>query len=131
MFNVQYIITDKVRDLWFQDIYYDRQMGAQLSGDLPTVSVDVPHPFSSTHLNLIATAEGDGTALAGPNRPVVEVSVTGLDALDEPVTVQLPVLAGSEAGAHIADARLDSPVAANNGAVVAYRDVEGGRQEYR
>ncbi|MEZ4658620.1 MAG: hypothetical protein R2911_13700 [Caldilineaceae bacterium] len=26
--NIQYVMTDKVRDLWFDDIYYDRQIGA-------------------------------------------------------------------------------------------------------
>jgi hypothetical protein len=131
LFNVQYVITDKVHDLWFQDIYYDRQIGAQLSADLPTVTVEVPRPFSATHLHLIATAEGDGAMLAGANRPVLKAGLTGMDHLGEAVTVQLPMLAGSEAGAHIADARLDSPLAAQNGALVAYRDVEGERQEYR
>jgi hypothetical protein len=43
----------------------------------------------------------------------------------------LTVTAGSQAGSQLADAHLDSPLAATNGAVVAYRDVEGGRQEYR
>jgi hypothetical protein len=131
LFNVQYVITDKVADLWFEDVYYDRQMGAQLNADLPTVVVDAPHPFPATHLHLIATAEGEGTALAGVNRPVLEVSVEGVDAGGEAVMVQMPVLAGSEPGAQIADAHLDSPLAARNGALVAYRDVEGGRQEYR
>lgn len=131
MYNVQYIITDKVRDLWFQDIYYDRQIGARLDADLPTVAVAVPHAFSATHLHLIATAEGDAAALAGGNRPVVVVTVRGRNAQDEAVTVQLPVVAGSEPGAQLADAALASPLAATNGATVAYRDVEGQRQEYQ
>jgi hypothetical protein len=62
---------------------------------------------------------------------VLVAEVTGLDAAEQAVTVQLPVLAGDEAGAHLADAALDSPLAARNGASVAYRDVEGARQEYR
>ncbi|MBP8293770.1 MAG: hypothetical protein KAX65_13425, partial [Caldilineaceae bacterium] len=28
--DVQFLITDKVRDLWFEDVYYDRQIGARL-----------------------------------------------------------------------------------------------------
>ncbi|MCC6455478.1 MAG: YfhO family protein [Caldilineaceae bacterium] len=131
IFNVQYVITDKVADLWFEDVYYDRQIGAQLNADLPTVTVDAPRPFPATHLHLIATAEGDDAALAGANRPVLTVSVTGVDATGETVTVQLPVLAGDEPGAQLADAQLDSPLAERNGALVAYRDVEGERQEYR
>lgn len=131
MYNVQYIITDKVRDLWFEGVYYDRQIGATLSADLPAVVVDAPRPFPTTHLHLIAVAEGDASALAGANRTVLDVAMTGLDGRNETVTVHLPVVAGSEAGAHLADAQLDSALAANNGATVAYRDVEGGRQEYR
>ena len=131
MYNVQYIITDKVRDLWFQDVYYDRQIGARLDADFATVDVEIPRPFPATHLDLIAAGEGDAAALGGDNRAVVEVTVTGLTVQDEMVTVRLPVIAGSEVGAHLADARLDSPLAATNGAIVAYRDVEGGRQEYQ
>lgn len=131
MYNVQYIITDKVRDLWFQDVYYDRQIGAQLSAALPEVAIDVPHPFSTTHLHLIAAAEGESAALAGPNRPVLAVTVSGRDDRDQLVTIPLSVTAGSESGAQIADAQLGSSLAASNGAVVAYRDVDGGRQEYR
>jgi hypothetical protein len=75
--------------------------------------------------------EGDANGLAGANHSVVEVTVAGENEGGEEMTAQLAVLAGSEAGAHLADARLGSPLAASNGAVVAYRDVEGGRQEYR
>jgi hypothetical protein len=131
LFNVQYVITDKVRDLWFEDIYYDRQIGAQLNAGFPQVTIEAPRSFAATHLHLIAAAEEDSALISGANRPVLDVTVTGIDNNGENVTVQLPVLAGSEAGADLADATLDSPLAASNGAQVAYRDVEGGRQEYR
>jgi hypothetical protein len=131
IYNVQYVITDKVRDLWFEGIYYDRQIGAQLGADLPQVGVDIPRPFPATHLHLIAVAEGSADLLAGANRPVLVAEMTGLDAEEQRVTVRLPVLAGDEVGAHLADPALDSPLAARNGASVAYRDVEGARQEYR
>ncbi len=131
LFNVQYVITDKVRDLWFEDIYYDRQIGARLDDVLPTVTLDAPRPFAATHLHLIASAEGEPALLSGANRPVLEVTVTGVDERGATTSVQLPVLAGSEQGAQLADGALDSPLAQANGAVVAYRDVEGGRQEYR
>ena len=29
LLNAQYLITDKVRDLWFEGVYYDRQIGAR------------------------------------------------------------------------------------------------------
>lgn len=126
MYNVQYIITDKVRDLWFEGIYYDRQIGARLSPDLPSVQVDVPRAFPATHLHLIAAAQGDAANLQGVSGAVIEVTVAGLDAHDEVVSMQLPVVATA-----IADEQLDSPLDEANGAIVAYRDVEGGRQEYR
>ena len=46
-------------------------------------------------------------------------------------TAQWTLWAGGMPGADLADGALDSPMAASAGAVVAYRDVEGGRQEYR
>ena len=47
LFNVQYVITDKVRDLWFEDIYYDRQIGAQLNTNFPQVVIEAPRPFAA------------------------------------------------------------------------------------
>ena len=85
MLNVQYVITDKVRDLWFEDVYYDRQIGAQLGqGGVGETQVNVPYPFEATHVDVIGfmdnadaastpvknwraatvTALGDGAALA-------------------------------------------------------------------
>ena len=46
-------------------------------------------------------------------------------------TETLTLTAGGQPGADLADGRLDSPMAETGGAVVAYRDVDGGRQEYR
>ena len=37
--NVQYVITDKVRDLWFEDVYYDRQIGARLDAAQPAAEI--------------------------------------------------------------------------------------------
>ncbi|NJN82589.1 MAG: hypothetical protein HC802_10175 [Caldilineaceae bacterium] len=45
LLNVQYVITDKVRDLWFDGVYYDRQIGAHLSADSPVVEIEVALPF--------------------------------------------------------------------------------------
>jgi hypothetical protein len=93
--------------------------------------MDVPRRFFATHLHLIAAVEGDGAVLDAANRPVVEVEIRGINESGQTISVQLPVIAGNEQGAHLADAALDSAIAATNGATVAYRDVEGGRQEYR
>ena len=127
LLNVQYVITDKVRDLWFADVFYDRQIGASLTATQPTIAVEVPHPFAATHVDLIGYVEGDAAALQNAQQPVLTIT---------PVTAQddgapLTVTAGDQPGAALADGMLDSPAAHRSGAVVALRDVEQGRQEYR
>jgi hypothetical protein len=59
--------------------------------------------------------------------PVAAVTVTDADG----ATQQFTLTGGGAPGSHLADDTLDSPLAANSGAVVAWRDVEGSRQEYR
>jgi hypothetical protein len=118
LYNVQYVITDKVRDLWFAGVYYDRQIGAMLGPDLTSVTVDAPLPFAATHLHLIAALEEGAAAPA----PALTVTVAGTLADGTPTTAVLTV-----DSAQIAVAALDSPTP--DGAVIAYRDVEGGRQE--
>ena len=44
LFNIQYVITDKVRDLWYDDVYYDRQIGARLGpGGVSEIVVEAPY----------------------------------------------------------------------------------------
>lgn len=123
LYNVQYVMTDKVRDLWFEDVYYDRQIGATLGPATQSLTVTVPQPFPATQLHLIGTVETAPDALPVTNQTVLTVTVG--DGPPQPVT------AGVQSGADLADAALDSPVAAQNGAIVAYRDQDAGRQEYR
>jgi len=130
--GVGYVITDKVQDLWFQGIYYDRQIGVHLSQDTTvTARVAVDRPFQATHVGLIAYVDGPPEALVRleqGNRPVLRVAVP------PPCPGPCPawtLTAGGRPGAHLADGALDSPLAAAGGATVAYRDVEGGRQEYQ
>lgn len=128
--NVQHLITDKVRDLWFDGVYYDRQIGALLQPNAPAVTVDIPQPFAATHIDLIAyvdlapeaTAQVELTATA-----VAEVSVR----VDGVLVEQMTLSAGGAPGAHLADGALHSPLALSSGAVVAFEDVQGARQEYR
>ena len=128
LLNVQYVITDKVRDLWFEDVYYDRQIGARLGpSGVITTEVDAPYPFEATHVDLIGYVQGDVGDLTAANRPVATLTAWADDA---PVA-QWTLHAGPQSGAELADGALDSPMAAASGATVAYRDVEGGRQEYR
>ncbi|MEJ5250102.1 MAG: YfhO family protein, partial [Caldilinea sp.] len=127
MLNVAYVITDKVRDLWFEDVFYDRQIGADLRRVNGALTIEAPLPFEATHVDLIGYVAGDATALAGALRTVAWLDVVARDGDVQ----RIALTAGDVEGAHFADARLDSPLAARSRAVVAYRDVEGGRQEYR
>ena len=33
LMDARFVVTDKVRDLWFDGVYYDRQIGATLNGN--------------------------------------------------------------------------------------------------
>ncbi|MCB9156410.1 MAG: YfhO family protein [Caldilineaceae bacterium] len=121
--NIQYVMTDKVRDLWVDDIYYDRQIGAKLDVAQPTTVVNVPQPLEATRLDLIGYLEGDASALRmlAADTAVARVQVHGAD-----TTQTFSIVAGVD----WADGALDSPLAASRGAQIALRDVDGGRQEY-
>jgi hypothetical protein len=69
LFNIQYVITDKVRDLWFEDVYYDRQIGARLGHDgVDEVTVEVPYPFESTHVDVIGYVDDEAAGARGAGR---------------------------------------------------------------
>lgn len=130
MLNVAYVVTDKVRDLWFEDVFYDRQIGATLGRASAPLVIEAPLPFAATHVDLIGYVEGDAATLAtmaDTAHPVAQLEVIGRGGEMERFTLT----AGGAPGAHFADGALDSAMAARAGAVVAYRDIEGGRQENR
>ena len=142
LMDIRSIITDKVQDLWFEGVYYDRQIGARLDADpLPPpergragvgvqeITVAVDQPFQATEIRVIGALAGDSAALALlADKALPLVSVTA-DAGGE--TIPLPsITGGGGAGADFADNRLDSPLAGSAGATVAFRDVNGGTQEY-
>jgi hypothetical protein len=131
LLNGQYVITDKVRDLWFQDVYYDRQIGARLgAASLHSSLVSTPYPFPATHIGVIGTLDG----LDEPARARLQQgseTVARLELQVEGASIQSwPITAGGAPGAHFADGALHSSMAAASGATVAYQDVEGERQEY-
>ncbi len=126
LLNVQYVITDKVRDLWFEDLYYDRQIGARLTAAQPTTVLTPTNPFMVTHLDLIGYVDDDLTAWE-VNQPVATVTVHD----DAGREMRFTINAGNQPGADLAGPALDNPAATQAGAVVALRDVERGRQEYR
>ncbi len=75
LLDVQYLVTDKTRDLWFDDVFYDRQIGLRLTPDAPQGAIDAPSAFAATHVHLIVTrADSDaGAAAAGAPLATVEV----------------------------------------------------------
>ena len=127
MLNVAYVVTDKVGDLWFEDVFYDRRIGAALAPPDAPLEVEVPSVFEATHIDLIGAVTGDSAAWAEVAQTVAWLEVTDRSGAVE----RLPLTAGGGPGAHFADAALDSPLATRSGVTVAYRDLEGGRQEYR
>ncbi len=70
LMNVQYLITDKVRDLWFEDVYYDRQIGARLDAAQPATEMAVgpENALEATHLDLIAYADAGDDVWSGVGR---------------------------------------------------------------
>ncbi len=130
MMGVRYVITDKVQDLWYEGVYYDRQIGARLNeGGLSQVTIYADRTLEATAVHVIGAVNGPGDALAAlesRQEPVAWVDVLAQDT----VAARMPLFAGPNAGSHFADDTLESPMAQASGATVAYRDVEGRRQEY-
>lgn len=59
MFNVQYIITDKVLDEWHNGVYFDRQHSQQVESLFNEVEIGYLPPFTATHI-LILSPEAKG-----------------------------------------------------------------------
>jgi hypothetical protein len=53
LFNVRYVITDKLHDAWLDDVFYDLQFGAHLSGG-ETASVAHVARFEATALGFVS-----------------------------------------------------------------------------
>ena len=97
--GVRFVITDKQRDLWADDVYYDLELGARLEpGQELTLDLSTYPPFPATALGVVAEAASDvpdGTRLA-------ELIVTGADGREE----TLDLRAGPETRATPAPVRL-------------------------
>ena len=67
LFDVRYVITDKVFDAWIDGVFYDLQFGADLGAGEAAVVAHVPS-FEATALGLVSYLDGaaelpDGTAV--------------------------------------------------------------------
>jgi hypothetical protein len=72
LFNVRYIITDKLHDAWLDGVFYDLQFGARLSAGEEATVAHMPH-FESTALGLVATLHSETALPDGTSIGVVEV----------------------------------------------------------
>ncbi len=103
LFNVRYVITDKVGDAWADDVYYDLQHGAVLDSKDPAVSVAHLPPFEATGLGLVSNLEGGASM---PNDSIV-AEVTVHFAGGDVETLPL------RAGEHTAEGRYSSATTAH------------------
>jgi len=72
LFNVRYVITDKLRDAWVDDVFYDLQFGARLSaGELASVP-EIPS-FEATALGVVSHADGLAAEAEGATAGVIEI----------------------------------------------------------
>jgi hypothetical protein len=79
LFNVRYVITDKLRDAWVDDVFYDLQFGARLSRGERAVVTEVPQ-FEATALGLVSRLQHGQTLPDGA--PVGSVRVAFSDGSD-------------------------------------------------
>ncbi len=139
LMDVGFVVTDKVRDLWVDGVYYDRQIGATLETDGASdaagdgtgggarLTVDVPHSFEATAVDVVGfvISDSDGTQAGAANQPIAEV--TALVGGERIAIGRL--LTGSGGGAFEA-AGPQSMFASGGDAPVVFQSGETGQQEY-
>ena len=80
--GVQYVLTDKVHDVWIEDVFYDLAFEGLLGQDAaPSVAADVStllgEPYISTSVGIVSYLEGGGNVPDGV--PVAEIRLTTTD----------------------------------------------------
>jgi len=71
LFNVRFVVTDKVYDLWVDGVYYDLSLGASLrAGEILTITLS--EAFPATGIGFISWIEGGNPE---PGTPVAEVEI--------------------------------------------------------
>lgn len=107
-FNVRYIITDKVGDVWVDGVFFDRQHAVQLGGGqavevgfLPRFVTDQIHvlseyPLSEFHLTTVAQSDVGGFLYESAESPGLWIADLG-----EPLVIESLQLFSGERGAEI------------------------------
>jgi hypothetical protein len=57
LLNVKYVITDKLGDLWSNDVYYDLQLGAVMDASEEELVLDVSAPLEATSVGVVYRSE--------------------------------------------------------------------------
>ncbi len=139
LMDVRFVITDKVRDLWFDGVYYDRQIGAELeasgasdpagegSGGGDPLTIDMPHSFEATAVAVVGfvISDSDGSQAGDASLPLAEI--TALVGGERLAIGRLRT--GREGGAFVA-VELRSASEDNGDAPIVFRSEETGQQAY-
>jgi hypothetical protein len=72
LFNVRYVVTDKLHDAWLDDVFYDLQFGARLGRGERAAVAEVPS-FAATALGIVSHLEGSADLPDGTLAGLVEV----------------------------------------------------------
>jgi hypothetical protein len=106
LLNIKYIITDKLRDVWINDIYYDLQHTVPLG----EVTLDGLLGFEATHLGIISYLSGANHVQQG--MPVAEISVRSDNGIEFSTVLR--------AGVDTAEGRFESDPVAHQKARVGH-----------
>lgn len=85
MLNTRWIITDKVFDVWIDNIFYDLQFPARLSAGDTRATSEIP-TFPATEIGFVSHLEGAAGIPAGT--PVAEVTVSFNDGSTDRFTLK-------------------------------------------
>jgi hypothetical protein len=72
--GVRWVITDKVHDVWIDDVFYDLAFAARLD-DLESATTQVVPPFTATAVGIVSHL--NGAARVPNDTPVAEVRIEG------------------------------------------------------
>ena len=135
LMDVRYVITDKVRDVWFDGVYYDRQFGALLAADGQgnaagggaKLTIEARGDFEATAVAIVgfAISGGEASRAEGSGRPLADAAAVKNG--DRYAIGRL--LTGRQEGAVVV-AGLDPAGHTGADAPAIYREGETGQQEY-